>query len=148
MREQLPILQCPSDPQVKENSYGQFQWLGCEVSLTSYKGVIGDTWLGRRDGGLFSNDESQFPSGIYNSNDPEPRDCHRDTRCRGIFYRHTFQRPVKISQVTDGTSNTFMIGEDVPLYNRHSAAFYSNGDWCSCNIPLNFGLNTLDTKNF
>jgi prepilin-type processing-associated H-X9-DG protein len=30
-----------------------------------------------------------------------------------------------------------MIGEDLPDYNLHSAAYYSNGDWCSCNIPLN-----------
>jgi prepilin-type processing-associated H-X9-DG protein len=48
---------------------------------------------------------------------------------------------VKISTVTDGTSNTLMIGEDVPEYNWHSAAFYANGDTCSCNTPMNFGLN-------
>jgi prepilin-type processing-associated H-X9-DG protein len=47
---------------------------------------------------------------------------------------------VKIATVTDGTSKTLMIGEDVPEYNRHSAAFYSNGSWCSCNAPLNYGL--------
>jgi prepilin-type processing-associated H-X9-DG protein len=41
-----------------------------------------------------------------------------------------------------------MVGEDLPEYNRHSAAFYANGDWCSCNIPLNSLINfppeTLD----
>jgi prepilin-type processing-associated H-X9-DG protein len=47
---------------------------------------------------------------------------------------------VKIAIVTDGTSKTFMIGEDVPEYNRHSAAYYANGSWCSCNAPLNFGI--------
>ncbi len=146
MREQLPVLQCPSDDSVQRNSEEQFQWVGCEVSLTSYKGVLGDTWLGRVDGGIFSNDESQFPTGIYNRGGD--RDCHRDPRCRGIFYRHTFQRPVTIAKITDGTSNTFMIGEDVPEFNKHSAAFYSNGDWCSCNIPLNFGLNEPDPGTF
>ena len=30
-----------------------------------------------------------------------------------------------------------MIGEDLPDYNNHSTAFYGNGDWCSCNLPLN-----------
>ena len=30
-----------------------------------------------------------------------------------------------------------MIGEDLPDYNNHSTAYYGNGDWCSCNIPLN-----------
>jgi prepilin-type processing-associated H-X9-DG protein len=36
-----------------------------------------------------------------------------------------------------------MIGEDIPLFNLHSAAFYSNGDTCSCNTPLNYGLNQV-----
>jgi prepilin-type processing-associated H-X9-DG protein len=34
-----------------------------------------------------------------------------------------------------------MIGEDLPDYNSHSAAFYANGDWCSCNLPLNNLIN-------
>ena len=50
-------------------------------------------------------------------------------------------KPVKISMITDGTSKTLMIGEDVPQYNYHSVAFYSNGDTCSCNAPLNNGFN-------
>jgi prepilin-type processing-associated H-X9-DG protein len=33
-----------------------------------------------------------------------------------------------------------MIGEDVPEYNWHSVAFYSNGSWCSCNARLNYGV--------
>ena len=45
---------------------------------------------------------------------------------------------MRLDQVTDGTSNTLMMGEDLPEYNNHSAAFYSNGDWGSCNIPLNY----------
>ena len=51
-------------------------------------------------------------------------------------------KPVKISKITDGTSKTLMIGEDVVAFNiRHSAAFFSNGSVCSCNAPLNHGLN-------
>ena len=68
-------------------------------------------------------------------------DCHNNLRCRGIFFRQSFQRPVKIGSVTDGTSHTFMIGENLPDYDNHSTAFYGNGDWCSCNIPLNNLLN-------
>jgi prepilin-type processing-associated H-X9-DG protein len=49
---------------------------------------------------------------------------------------------VRISQVTDGTSKTLMIGEDVAELNiQHSAAFFSNGSVCSCNSPLNYALN-------
>lgn len=147
MKQQLTILQCPSDDTVLQNSTNQYQWEGAEVALTSYKGVLGDTWLGPEDGGLFNNDGSLYPTGIYNKN-PGYRDCHRDTRCRGIFFRQSWRKKVKISKVTDGTSNTFMVGEDLPLYNKHSAAYYSNGDWCSCNIPLNYGLTEPDPEAF
>ena len=43
-----------------------------------------------------------------------------------------------------------MIGEDLPELNYHSVAYYANGDWCSCNIPMNYGLhlNEGDRKDF
>ncbi len=34
-----------------------------------------------------------------------------------------------------------MVGEDVPSQNNHSAAYYANGDWDSCNGPINFFYN-------
>lgn len=144
MKTQLPILQCPSDETVKEFNVRHFQWMGYEVARTSYMGIADDTWLDLEP--LLGNDLSLYPSGRY---DPDPnapappgdRDCHRGTRCRGIFFRNTWLRPIKMASITDGTSNTFMIGEDVPGYNRHSAAFYSNGDWASCNVPLNYLMN-------
>jgi prepilin-type N-terminal cleavage/methylation domain-containing protein/prepilin-type processing-associated H-X9-DG protein len=144
MKAQLDILKCPSDGSVKQLSNQQYQWSGCDVALTSYKGVIDDTVMGESDGTTFTNDQSKYPSGIYGEPPgigATPRDCHRDYRCRGIFFRQSYRRPVKISKITDGTSKTFMIGEDIPEFNRHSTAFYSNGDTCSCNTPLNYGLN-------
>jgi prepilin-type processing-associated H-X9-DG protein len=147
LKTQLSVLQCPSDPDVKQLSDKQFEFVGCEVARTSYKGVLDDTFLGEADNASFENNEpgSQYRSGIYSEPSTHPLmtqyDCHRDVRCRGIFFRHTFQRPVTLAKVTDGTSKTLMIGEDVPNYNLHSTAYYSNGDWCSCNIPLNYGLN-------
>lgn len=146
MKTQLSVLQCPSDGEVTKLDSNQYQWSRCEVARTSYKGVLDDTMLGETDGTIFANDDSKYPSGNYSENPAAAagtslRDCHRDFRCRGIFFRQSFQRPVKIAKVIDGTSKTIMIGEDVPDYNRHSAAFYANGDWCSCNIPLNYGMN-------
>jgi prepilin-type N-terminal cleavage/methylation domain-containing protein len=144
MKTQLSLLQCPSDNGVRELSNNQYEFNTCPVAVTSYKGVLGDTWLGEFEGSPFHNNGTQHPSGNYDEPSTHPlntqRDCHRDVRCEGIFFRHTFQRPVKVAKVADGTSKTFMIGEDVPAYNRHSAAYYSNGDWCSCNVPLNYGM--------
>ena len=144
MQTQLSILQCPSDESVKQVSSNQWQWLGCQAATTSYKGVIDDTWANEFGGGTFSNlIPAAYRSGIYQGSPPigtSQYDCHRDTRCRGFFFRQSFQKPVTMAKVTDGASKTFMIGEDVPEYNRHSVAFYSNGSWCSCNTPLNYGI--------
>ena len=124
MQTQLPALQCPSDPSVQKLSDKQYQWVGTMVALTSYKGVIGNTCMG----GAWTEINKE----------PTPSDCHNGSNCPGIFWRHNYIHPVKIRDVLDGTSNTFLIGEDVPKYNHHSTAFYCNGDYASCHAPLNY----------
>jgi prepilin-type N-terminal cleavage/methylation domain-containing protein/prepilin-type processing-associated H-X9-DG protein len=121
MKTQINIIHCPSDPDVLQNSTTQWQWTGIEVARTNYKGVLGDHQLG---GGA-----SQFTGSP---------DRHNTTGADGIFYRNDYEEPVTIESITDGTSNTFMVGEDLPKYNYHSTAYYSNGDWASCHAPLWF----------
>ncbi len=146
MKTQLSVLQCPSDASVRQLNNQEWEFVGCDVSLTSYKGVMDDAFVNELGGAkLYSNDDPvQYESGNYTVPAPggwtTQRDCSRDTRCRGFFFRQSFQHPVKISTVTDGTSKSFMIGEDVPEYNLHSTSFYSNGDWSSCNTPPNYGI--------
>ncbi len=151
MRTEIDVLKCPSDSSEKQRN-NQWQWRNAEkdsfVFVTNYKGVLDDTFLDEIGVGKFGNEGTTFESGIYTETTPAPiglRDCHADYRCRGIFFRQSFQRPVKIASVSDGTSHTFMVGEDLPDYNQHSAAYYANGDWCSCNIPLNNELSRVPT---
>jgi len=122
LKRQLKVLQCPSDSSVRRTSKDQFELLGIEAALTSYKGVIGDT----RVAGTASMHPGSVP------------DCHMHGGCNGLFFRVTYQQPQSLSAVIDGTTNTFLIGEDVPNENHHSAAFYANGDWASCHAPLNY----------
>jgi prepilin-type N-terminal cleavage/methylation domain-containing protein len=122
MQTQLDVLQCPSDESVRVLSDTQWQWERRFVAVTSYKGVIGDTRMG---GG----------SSIHQGFEP---DCHNTIGCSGLFYRNDYQEPLAFQKVTDGTSHTFMLGEDIPRHNWHSTAFYSNGDYSSCYAPLNF----------
>lgn len=53
-------------------------------------------------------------------------------------------------QITDGTSNTFMIGEDLPALNTHCSWPYANNAVGTCAIPPNSGLGdpTWDPKDF
>jgi prepilin-type processing-associated H-X9-DG protein len=160
MQTQLKVLQCPSDTTELRVRDDQSEWNAPKtmVFVTNYKGVLDDTYLGegfpqntdpaRNNGKGFSNDGPgvTYISGVYKEPPPDyypqgPHDCHNNLRCRGIFFRQSYQRPVKISSVTDGTSHTLMIGETLPDYDNHSTAYYGNGDWCSCNIPLNYLVN-------
>jgi prepilin-type processing-associated H-X9-DG protein len=65
-------------------------------------------------------------------------DCHAGLGCNGMFYRNSYQEPIKMRHIKDGTSNTFMVGEDVPEFNNHSALYYANGDYASCHAPPNY----------
>jgi prepilin-type N-terminal cleavage/methylation domain-containing protein/prepilin-type processing-associated H-X9-DG protein len=146
MKTKLSVLQCPSDASAAQLSKDEWQFKNCDVAVSSYKGVLDDSFANELGGGTFWNNvpgQEQFWSGRYDDRPPpgtSQNDCSRDTRCRGIFFRQSFQKPVTIAKITDGTSKTTMIGEDVPELNWHSTAFYSNGTWCSCNAPLNYGL--------
>jgi len=111
-------LLCPTDPDGGALITTQNQFEGVPVAVTNYKGVIGETKMG----GAWSGSA----------------DCHASTGCTGLFYRNNYQEPQRLANITDGTSNTFMIGEDLPRHNQHSAAYYCNGDYASCHAPLNF----------
>jgi prepilin-type processing-associated H-X9-DG protein len=54
---------------------------------------------------------------------------------------------VSLRKVTDGTSSRFMVGEAVADQDHHATAFFSDGDWASCNIPLNTFLEAQSGMN-
>ena len=121
MKSQFPLLHCPSDPESLELATNQIQWSGIEVSRTNYKGCAGDPhMLGTWD--------------VPNPNKPDYWEAPQE----GIMFRNSYITPVRISQVTDGTSHTFLIGEDVVAHNLHSVAFYGNGAWDGTETPLNY----------
>ena len=111
---------CPSDSTASEPfSTEQFQWLNREIAVTNYKGNIGNHKMGPDGAGTGA------------------EDCHVSDNCNGIFWRFTFLNPIRFKDVTDGLSNTFLVGEDLPRHNFHSALYYSNGDYSGTHFPLN-----------
>ena len=100
------------------------------VATTNYKGNAGD--------GHFEFQESFAPQppGLY-TYDPLFQ-CYTGDDCVGIFWRTTYiNGGVKIRQVTDGTSNTFLVGEASPI-DGNSAAWSSDGDWAITAVELNW----------
>jgi prepilin-type N-terminal cleavage/methylation domain-containing protein/prepilin-type processing-associated H-X9-DG protein len=69
------------------------------------------------------------------------------TSFRGMFDIYDFYGPFGINSVTDGTSNTILIGEVLPS-DRAEINFYNgNGATAGLTVPLNFPSNTFPALN-
>jgi len=133
LRMNLPFLKCPSDGDATIQITAQPEFLGEILGATSYKGCIGDTRLTDATGS--GNPTGGGGTSIFAGSEP---DCHATNPCNGLFWRNSYQFPKRFDRFSEGTAQTFMIGEDVPSMNDHSAWFFCNGDWATCNIPLNY----------
>jgi prepilin-type N-terminal cleavage/methylation domain-containing protein len=127
----IPIFFCPSDD-AKDNSPSPNtanNWItSAPVSVTNYKGVSG----------------SNFCWGPYpNVGTNGSCDCfyqNNTGRGDGMFFRTDIIFHLRLSDITDGTSNTFMIGEDIPLLDCWCAWPYANTAVGTCNFPPNLNL--------
>jgi prepilin-type processing-associated H-X9-DG protein len=68
------------------------------VGLTSYKGVLGSNWP-YSSNGWNNGPTGGNTDGFWNGN--------------GLFPINSWQKLVRLTGITDGTSNTFMVGEDI-----------------------------------
>jgi prepilin-type processing-associated H-X9-DG protein len=107
--------------------------------FTNYKGNGGDVSWEEPDVAPFNS-----PSGYwtYPAGGSVPGGCYRGTDSFGIFWRYTYWRGgVKLREVSDGTSQTFLIGESTTADNE-SVAWSSDGDWGITQTQINFDIST------
>jgi prepilin-type N-terminal cleavage/methylation domain-containing protein/prepilin-type processing-associated H-X9-DG protein len=114
---------CPSDGTSTVPFSDRGNTGGYLTGPTNYKGVSGSNWAW----GTWTN---VGPSG--NNNGLDAGD--------GFFYRSDDGRPLTLAGITDGLSNTLMVGEDVPDRNTHCGWPNSNYATGTCAIPLNTSL--------
>jgi prepilin-type N-terminal cleavage/methylation domain-containing protein/prepilin-type processing-associated H-X9-DG protein len=128
------LFQCPSDGMAgaaPRTDAGNL--IGNPVGRTSYKGVSGSNWGDDNDQfqqqpGPFRTDwRHQGVNGSYDGLNQGD----------GIFYRLDLSRPLGLSHIADGTSSTFMIGEDVQELNTWLSWAYANNTHGTCAIPPN-----------
>lgn len=120
---------CPSDTAIQkkaDNVRANLQ--GPMITLSNYKGVNGSNWCW---GTFINNGPPGQASGTI-------ADCDGLQRGNGVFFRLDFQKKQRLANITDGTSNTFMFGEDIPSINAHCTWPYSNGVGGTTAVPPNW----------
>jgi prepilin-type N-terminal cleavage/methylation domain-containing protein/prepilin-type processing-associated H-X9-DG protein len=125
---QVKLFLCPSDPTSAAGPRSDAADLGVFyepyilAGQTNYKGVSGANWAW--------GDPRWRNPGTNGSWDGL-------NRGDGLFYRYDWTQPKTLLAITDGTSNTFMIGEDVPSKNHWCSWPYANNAVGTCAIPPN-----------
>lgn len=129
MGQSLPLLTtnikflfCPSDSAISKKADDiRANLQGAMITLSNYKGVNGSNWCW----------------GTFTNNGPT-NDCDGLQRGNGMFYRLDYAKKKTIAEILDGTSGTFMIGEDIPSINAHCTWPYANGVGGTTAVPPNW----------
>jgi prepilin-type N-terminal cleavage/methylation domain-containing protein/prepilin-type processing-associated H-X9-DG protein len=118
---------CPSDgsPRTRTDLGG-----GGAEAVTNYKGINGSGW-----GKYYKDNSASFSSDGYNYTDPSGNQNSFDLG-KGMLFRSDYTRPLRLTGVVDGLSNTLMMGEDLPEKNTWSGWAYGNQGLTTA-IPIN-----------
>ncbi len=126
INKNIKSLLCPSDSSSLNSSLMTNRAdLGNVIGLTNYKGVSGANWawtFGVAGTGSTNGDTNGLADGD------------------GLFFRGDGNKRHRIVDIRDGTSNTFMVGEDIPQYNQWCSWPYSNNAVGTCGIPPNYQM--------
>ena len=128
--DRIVLFLCPSDTAYNappRTNTGNLE--GFPVGNTNYKGVSGSNW------GYDSSQNSWFPTlwehrGANGSFDGL-------NQGDGAMFRTDILEPRLLLSITDGLSNTFLIGEDIPDLNRWCSWPYATHAYGTCAIPPN-----------
>jgi len=122
---------CPSDGTNGNGSLdNHFDATGFRA-ITNYKSVAGANWK-------FGNFTNSKQPGIRWNNSTDGLDQGNGIICRNLSFNP--RNLTRIADITDGTSNTFAVGEMVPAWQYNSWWYWYNGTAATAAIPLNYQI--------
>ena len=131
----MPLFRCPTDThdgRMNLRADVPDDWV---LGVTNYKAVAGSNWgIGNF---VHSEASGRFAGSIDGLNEGNGMICAG------------FVQPVvtRMRDITDGTSNTFAVGETVAGWSKWSWWYYSNGSTGTCAIPLNYKPDGVSYEN-
>jgi prepilin-type N-terminal cleavage/methylation domain-containing protein/prepilin-type processing-associated H-X9-DG protein len=104
--------------------------IGFAVGQTTYKGVSGANW---------GADKSLHERSVRTSFRNEGTNGSFDglSEGDGVLWRVDFKHRMSQHRIVDGTSKTFLVGEDLPRHNIWASWPYANNAYGTCAIPPN-----------
>jgi hypothetical protein len=128
---QIQLFLCPSDgsswsgPRTDAGNLSGFP-----VGQSNYKGVSGANWgadSSQNWAVINTYWRNQGTNGSYDGLDNGD----------GIMFRSDYRIGLSMTDIKDGTSNTFMLGEDIPSLNDYCSWPSANNAYGTCAIPPN-----------
>ncbi len=130
---------CPSDTSRglmnDRANLGNHPTSGRQWGVTNYKAVAGGNWAWGDH------------TGVRMTNGRWPNSDNGIDRGNGMICRNSDNQPGNITtftDITDGTSKTFALGEAVPEWSNHTTWFFFNHTTGGCGVPLNYRVGLVD----
>ena len=127
-KTRLSVFLCPSDGMNGRGLLDNRADLDDERAVTNYKACAGSNWA-------WGDYQNSATTGKW------PGETNGYEKGNGIICRNQDSLRtnfVGMAAVTDGTSNTFAVGESVPAWSKWCWWYWFNGSTGTCSIPLNY----------